>query len=72
MPTECGIYQIVNRKTKETYIGSTIIMSKKERCFLSGYAQWWGFLFNRDMEDFYFGIVEYFPNDFPVNQLRER
>ena len=74
MQTNCGIYQIVHKESGKKYIGSSVNLHKRKKdyypkhsdiCAMGGY----GFS-SLSTKYFYYGIIEYFPDDFPLIELR--
>lgn len=78
MPTNCGIYQLVHKKTGLRYVGSSInLQTRKMSHFPKG--KWKPpikvlYLNNPRlsslMKSFHFGVIEYYPNDYNPLKLR--
>ena len=79
MSNNQGIYQIVHKKSGKRYIGSSVNLSR--RAYLFSIGCWHNWCWQRGISkrrgwkyvcDYYFGIIEYLPENFPVQKLRER
>jgi len=78
MPTNCGVYQIVHKRTGQRYIGSSHnLIGRKKQHFRFGHWNCWSAKSRKKMKftnsstnQFHWGILEYHPEKISLKKLR--